>query len=103
MTRKLFLALFAAMTIGMLGCGSQEGETLMTSGPTSSDNIGKAPYTGTYMLYTSLSPNPTLTEKLDEGTKLGFRVVEGAIFAVYGEKEYPLPKGTAQVYWKAKK
>jgi len=56
------------------------------------------------MLYTAASPNPTLTEKLNEGDTLGFRKnADGQIEAVYKDKSYALPKGTAQAYWKVKK
>jgi len=97
------LALFL-LALALTGCGSQEGETVMTAGPNSSDNVGKAPSTGTYMLYTAASPNPTLTEKLNEGDTLGFRKnADGQIEAVYKDKSYALPKGTAQAYWKVKK
>lgn len=42
-----------------------------------------------------MSPNPTLTEKLQEGATLGFRKGEvGQILAVFGEREHALPKGT---------
>ena len=102
-TRTLAFALLV-LTLALTGCGSQEGETVMTAGPNSSDNVGKAPYTATYMLYTAASPNPTLTEKLNEGDTLGFKKGEdGRIDAVYKDKTYALPKGTAQAYWKAKK
>ena len=104
MVRKLPLALLVALALCLPGCGSQEGETVMTAGPNSSDNVGTAPYTGTYLLFTAMSPNPTLTEKLDEGTTLGFRKnADGQIVAVYGDREHALPKGTSQAYWKVKR
>jgi phosphotransferase system IIB component len=105
MRRRTFLPLaICVVALAISGCGSQEGETVMTAGPNSPDNIGKAPYTGTYLLFTAASPNPTLTENLKEGVTLGFRKSpEGQIQAVYGDKSYTLPKGTAQVYWKVKK
>lgn len=103
-SRALTLSLLVALTLGLTGCGTQEGETVMTAGPNSSDNVGKAPSTGTYMLYTAASPNPTLTEKLNEGDTLGFRKsADGHIEAVYKDKTYDLPKGTTQAYWKVKK
>jgi len=102
--RPHWLATLIALTLLLSGCGSQEGETVMTAGPNSPDNVGKAPYTGTYLLYTAASPNPTLTQKLNEGDTLGFRKnSDGQIVAVYAEKTYTLPKGTMQVYWKVKK
>ena len=101
--RSLWLALFL-LSICLTGCGSQEGETVMTAGPNSPDNVGKAPYNGTYMLFTAASMNPTLTEKLNEGDTLGFRKnAEGQIEAVYRDKSYALPKGTTQAYWKVKR
>ena len=102
--RGLFLAVLCSLTLLFSGCGTQEGETVMTAGPNSPDNVGKAPYTGTYLLYTAASPNPTLTQNLKEGDTLGFRkTTEGQIEALYGDKSYTLPKGTMQVYWKVKK
>jgi len=101
--RTLWLTfLFLAVCLG--GCGSQEGETVMTAGPNSADNVGKAPYTGTYLLFTAASMNPTVTEKLNEGDALGFRKnADGQIEAVYRDKSYALPKGTTQAYWKVKR
>lgn len=102
--RGALLAGLFSLTLVLSGCGSQEGETVMTAGPNSPDNVGKAPYSGTYLLYTAASPNPTLTQKLKEGDSLGFRKTpEGQIEALYGDKSYTLPKGTMQVYWKVKK
>ena len=104
MRHAVLLIAMLCLAVSAAGCGSQEGETVMTAGPNSPDNVGKAPYAGTYMLYTAASPNPTLTEKLNEGVTLGFRKSpQGQIQAVYGDKTYDLPKGTAQVYWKVKK
>src|SRR5687768_5818422 len=97
---RLLFALAVSVALATAGCGSQEGETVMTAGPNSADNVGKAPYTGTYKLYTSMSPNPTATIKLKEGDPLGFRKSEDRIEAVYGDQTYKFDKGTAQVYWK---
>lgn len=102
MNRK-FAFVLTLLLLGILvaGCGSQKGRTVFTAGPDSGDNVGTAPETGTYLLYTSMSPNPTLTVKLNQGDKLGFRKAsDGRIEAVYGEKTYDFDKGTAQVYWK---
>lgn len=102
MNRK-FAFVLPLLLLGILvaGCGSQKGRTVFTAGPDSGDNVGTAPETGTYLLYTSMSPNPTLTVKLNQGDKLGFRKAsDGRIEAVYGEKTYDFDKGTAQVYWK---
>lgn len=93
--------LVLALLLVVAGCGSQKGKTVMTAGPDSGDNVGTAPETGTYTLYTAMSPNPTLTVKLNQGDKLGFRkAADGRIEAVYGDKTYDFDKGTAQVYWK---
>jgi hypothetical protein len=96
---------FATVPAALLsGCGSQEGETVMTGGPETTNNVGKATQDGTYKLYTAMSPNPTLTAKLKEGDKLGFRKTDdGRIEAVYGEETHVFNKGTAQVYWKLEK
>lgn len=95
-----FALLLLPLLLNLGGCGSQEGETVMTGGPEAT-TVGKAPKTGTYKLYTAMSPNPTLTIKLNEGDPLGFRKAEdGRIEAVYGTQSYTLGKGTAQVYWK---
>ena len=95
---------YVSVLVGLLllaGCGSQKGKTVFTAGPNSGTVVGTAPETGTYTLYTSLSPNPTLTIKLSQGDKLGFRKTDdGRIEAVYQDKTYPFDKGTAQVYWK---
>lgn len=97
MLRKLILV----SALLLAGCGSQKGKTIFTAGPNSGDNVGTAPETGTYALYTAMSPNPTLTVNLNQGDKLGFRKTsDGRIEAVYKDKTYPFDKGTAQVYWK---
>ncbi|HEY2588488.1 MAG TPA: hypothetical protein VGI81_22295 [Tepidisphaeraceae bacterium] len=91
----LGLVLFAS------GCGSQKGKTVFTAGPNSGTNVGTAPQDGTYLLYTAMSPNPTVTVKLKEGDKLGFqKTSDGRIEAVYDDKTYDFDKGTAQAYWK---
>ena len=102
MYSRLHLVLpFIVLAILLAGCGSQKGRTVFTAGPDSGDNVGTAPDTGEYRLYTAMSPNPTLTVKLNQGDKLGFRKAsDGRIEAIYGEKSYDFPKGTAQVYWK---
>lgn len=95
------LCLLLAVALLVTGCGSQKGKTLFTAGPDSGDNVGTAPETGTYALYTAMSPNPTTTVQLKQGDKLGFRKSsDGRIEAVYGDKTYDFDKGTAQVYWK---
>lgn len=83
------------------GCGSQKGKTVFTAGRDSGTVVGKAPETGRYALYTSTSPNPTLTIDLKEGDTLGFRKApDGRIEAVYQDKTYDFNKDTVQVYWK---
>ena len=90
-----------ALAFLVAGCGSQKGKTLFTAGPNSGTNDGTAPQDGQYLLYTSMSPNPTLTVNLKQGDKLGFqKASDGRIEAVYGDKTYDFDKGTAQVYWK---
>jgi hypothetical protein len=102
MAKQLFRASsIIALALLLAGCGAQKGKTLFTAGPNSGDDVGTAPETGTYTLYTALSPNPTLTVKLNSGDKLGFRKAsDGRIEAVYGDKTYDFDKGTSQVYWK---
>ena len=106
MMRKTF---HASALLGLImivaGCGSQKGKTVFTAGPDSGDVVGTAPETGTYTLYTAMSANPTITVKLTQGDKLGFRKTsDGKIEAVYtvdkAEKTYDFDKGTTQVYWK---
>ena len=99
--RKLWMALAVLMGTVLAGCGSQKGKTVFTAGPNSGDVVGTAPDTGTYLLYTSMSPNPTITVKLNQGDPLGFKKApDGRIMAVYQDKNYTFDKGTAQVYWK---
>lgn len=103
---KNLRASFAVVILGLFltGCGSQEGETLFTAGPNSSDVNGKAPQSGTYLLFTAASPNPTTTVKLDEGDAMGFKkTADGKIQAFWKDQTYDFDKGTAQVYWKLKK
>jgi len=106
MSRKtIYTSALLGLFLLVAGCGSQKGKTVFTAGPGSGDNVGTAPETGTYTLYTSMSENPTLTIKLNQGDKLGFRKSsDGRIEAVYAvngeEKTYPFDKGTTQVYWK---
>ena len=98
-------ALAVVVAVATPGCGSQEGETISTGGPETVDNVGKAPSAGTYKLYTAMSANPTLTVKLGEGDKLGFRKAadDGRLEAVYGDKTHKLNEGTSQAYWKLEK
>jgi hypothetical protein len=102
MPRKLYIVTpLLALALLVSGCGSQKGKTIFTAGPNSGDNVGTAPETGTYTLYTAMSPNPTLTVKLNSGDKLGFRKgADGRIEAVYKDQTYPFDKATTQVYWK---
>ena len=104
-TAILCLTLLAALAaVASTGCGSQEGETIMTGGPETENNVGEAPETGTYKLFTAMSPNPTLTAKLQEGDPLGVRKTDdGQIEAVYGDQTHKFGKLTAQVYWKLTK
>jgi hypothetical protein len=90
------------------GCGAQQGETVFTAGPGNENVSGTAPYTGTYTLYTALSPNPTLTIKVQQGDPMGFRKADdGNIEAFAGkapnEQTHKFGKGTTQVYWKYSK
>jgi hypothetical protein len=98
--KPIYASFLLALSLLVAGCGSQKGKTVFTAGPDSGDNVGTAPETGTYTLYTSMSPNPTVTIKLNQGDKLGFRKVDGKIQAVYKDQTYDFDKGTAQVYWK---
>ena len=99
----MFLVTLGALFVA--GCGSQEGETVFTAGPTNPDAGGTAPYGGTYTLVTAMSANPTLTVQVSQGQPLGFRKGEeaGSIVAYYNDQSYNLPKGTSQVYWKHQK
>ena len=74
MRRTLAIGLILGLGL-LVGCGSQEGETVFTAGPNSADVSGKAPRTGTYLLFTSMSPNPTITVKLNEGDPMAFWIV----------------------------
>jgi hypothetical protein len=103
--RSTLMFLVTVIALFIAGCGTQEGETVFTAGPTNPDAGGKAPYSGTYTLVTAMSANPTLTVQVNEGQPLGFRKGEdaGTIVAYYNDLSYPLPKGTSQVYWKHQK
>ena len=99
--RSGLVVLVIACVSFMAGCGSQKGKTVFTAGPDSGDVVGTAPDTGTYELFTSMSPNPTTTVKLNQGDVLGFKKTpDGRIQAVYKDQSYTFDKGTAQVYWK---
>ena len=92
------------LAAGLVGCGSQGGRTIYTQGANADPVMGTAPESGTYQLYTTLSPNPTTTVKLKEGETLGFRKTDdGRMVGVAGNQTVDLPKGTAQAYWKLKK
>ena len=103
--RSICFVLVTFVGLFLAGCGTQEGETVFTAGPTNPEAGGKAPYSGTYTLVTAMSPNPTLTVTVNAGSPLGFRKgpSEGVIQAYYNEQSYDLPKGTSQVYWKHQK
>jgi len=89
---------------GFTGCGIQHGKTVYTQGANAAPVMGTAPESGTYQLFTALSPNPTTTVKLHEGDPLGFRKnADGQIEGVAGDQSVALPKGTAQAYWKLTK
>ena len=99
--KHLLSAFVIACTLLLVGCGSQKGKTVFTAGPDSGDVVGTAPDTGTYALYTSMSPNPTTTVKLNQGDVLGFKKgADGRIQAIWKDQTYNFDKGTAQVYWK---
>jgi hypothetical protein len=105
MTRKsIYTSALFGLLLLVAGCGSQKGKTVFTAGPNSGDVVGPAPESGTYVLYTAMSANPTLTVKLNQGDTLGFRKVGDHIQAVYTvdkqEKTYDFDKATAQAYWK---
>jgi IMP dehydrogenase/GMP reductase len=86
------------------GCGAQPGKTIVTQGANAAPVMVTAPQSGTYKLYTSMSPNPTTTVRLQSGDKLGFtRDDQGRLVAVGGDTMQPLGKGTAQAYWKLQK
>jgi hypothetical protein len=83
------------------GCGAQSGRTIITQGANAEPVMSTAPQTGEYMLYTTMSPNPTSTVRVREGDPLGFRRADdGHLVAVAGGQSFDLPKGTAQAYWK---
>ena len=110
MLTKLTFRLGTALAAGLLliaavpGCGAQGGRTIYTQGANAEPVMGTAPETGTYQLYTAMSPNPTTTVKLSEGDPLGFRKnPEGRLEGVAGEQTVTLPKGTVQAYWKLRK
>lgn len=104
MKRALLPSLALAATVLLAACGSQKGETVFTAGPNSADTNGKAPSSGTYLLYTSMSPNPTNTVTLKEGDPMGFRKsADGRIEAFWNDQKYDFEKNTAQVYWKLEK
>jgi hypothetical protein len=85
----------------LIGCGTQKGKTVFTASPNSGTVVGVAPESGTYRLFTSLSPNPIITLHLNQGDKLGFqKAPDGRIEAVYLDKTYALNKDTMQAYWK---
>jgi hypothetical protein len=97
----LITAISLAFAMTLTGCGSQKGKTIFTASPNSGTVVGVAPDSGTYLLFTSLSPNPIMTIHLNQGDKLGFqKAADGRIEAVYLDKTYDLNKDTAQAYWK---
>jgi hypothetical protein len=100
---RLGVAIAAALLL--VGCGSQPGKTIVTQGATADPVMQRAPESGTYKLYTSMSPNPTTTVRLNEGDRLGFRrnPDTGQLEGVAGDTVQPLGKGTAQAYWKLEK
>ena len=94
------LAVLAGVTL-FTGCGAQSGKTVMTQGGTSEPVMGTAPQDGSYMLYTSMSPNPTATVALKQGDPLGFRKAsDGHLVAVAGAQSFDMGTMTAQAYWK---
>lgn len=105
MARWAFGAALSAAVIGAGGgCGSQPGKTIVTQGANAEPVMITAPQSGTYKLYTSLSPNPTTTARVQAGEPLGFRRDDqGRLVGVAGGTEQPLGKGTAQAYWKLQK
>jgi hypothetical protein len=93
-----------ALTLAVVGCGAQPGKTIVTQGANAEPVMQTAPQTGTYKLYTTMSPNPTTTVRLEAGQPLGFkRDAEGRLVGVAGDTTQVLGKGTAQAYWKLQK
>ena len=104
MKRTVSLFSFVFFAAALAGCGAQGGRTIYTQGANAAAVMGSAPETGTYQLYTTLSPNPTTTVRLKEGDALGFhKTDDGRMVGVAGDQTVELPKGTAQAYWKLKK
>jgi hypothetical protein len=107
MLRQMMVALVVAGfgLAGLVGCGAQSGETVVTQSPTGEAVMLRAPQTGTYKLYTASSLNPTTTVKVNEGDPLGFRkAADGRLEAVAGDNPpVTLGKLTAQAYWKLQK
>jgi hypothetical protein len=100
--RKTFLSASALLCASLLltGCGAQGGRTIMTQGGNAEPVLSKAPESGTYKLYTAMSPNPTLTVNLREGDQLGWRKnANGRFEAVAGEQSEEM-SGFSQAYWK---
>jgi hypothetical protein len=100
---KVLIAAIALIGIAQLtiGCGSQPGTTIVTQGANAEPVMSNAPQDGEYMLFTSMSPNPTSTVRVKSGAPLGFRRADnGHLVAVAGDQSFDLPAGTAQAYWK---
>ena len=90
-----------AIALAVVGCGSQPGKTIVTQGSNAQPVMQTAPRSGTYKLYTTMSPNPTTTVRLNAGDPLGFeRGADGQLVGVGGDTRQALGKGTAQAYWK---
>jgi len=95
------------LTLGLLamlcgsGCGLQAGHSVITQNGRSDPVMSTAPDTGTYMLFTASSPNPTATAKVQRGEPLGFRrAADGHLVGVAGEQHFDLSPYVAQAYWK---
>ncbi len=103
MRNRTLLGLFAALVLLVAGCGAQHGRTIVTASPNTTP-MQTAPESGRYMLYTAMSPNPTMTVDLQKGDRLGFeKSDDGRIRAIAGNQERDLGKMTAQAYWKLEK
>src|SRR5689334_15162397 len=83
----IVLAVGLKALVGIGGCGLQAGHSVITQNGRSEPVMSTAPDTGTYMLFTASSPNPTATAKVQRGEALGFRrAPDGHLVGVAGEQ-----------------
>ena len=107
MSRVSLAVAALAMTVLLVGCGTQSGKTVVKYEKGSTlPNITQAPDDGTYALYSTWDTTAITSFALNKGDRLGFDHGAGdQVVAVAGNNTYPVKTTTmtGSYYWKRQK